>query len=156
MNVLPLVLSILFILTFGFYSCLEKEAAVYRINKTFLTQAKLSRNLLGAYEIENYQAIKAAKKIKSPNQKASAKKREKKAKEAESPSPINPECAKLNIWPLIYSEKKDHPVLYEKLADLFRFYYQKPLFKFFFRQIRIRISVPRCLACEFKNSRRTI
>ncbi len=131
MNILPLVLSILLILTFGFYSCLEKEAAVYRTNKTFVIQNKLSRGLLKTYEEHHYDAIKAAKKIKSPHEVSSSKRKEKTVREIPEPPPINPECSRLNLWPLLQADKKEHPLLYEQLAQLLRLYYQKPLFRFF-------------------------
>ena len=131
MNVMPLILSVLLILTFGFYSCVENEAAVYRINKTFATQTKLSRNLLKSYEEHNYETIKAAKQPKSPHQNSSETPKEKKAKEIPKPPSINPECARLNLWPLLYADKKELPFLYEQLAQLLRLYYKKPLFSFF-------------------------
>lgn len=130
MNVLSLVFSILFILAFGFYACLEKESATRGVHKTFLSQSSLRRKLSSDYENEAYKAIRAIKNPSSSKKPASetAKQTPKRKK---SPLKINLECAKLNMWPLLKQEKEDHPELYQILSQLLEHFYQKPLFSFF-------------------------
>ena len=131
MNILALVFSILMILSFGFYTAMEKDHLLRRIDKTFLGQSHAARKLLYKYENESFNAISLTKKVKKdtttekPKQKSAAKKPPKKAPE------INPECARLNLWPLVEEGREEHQLLYEQLASLLRLFYKEHLFTHF-------------------------
>lgn len=131
MNVLGLVFSILFILAFGFYACLDKEVSLRAIHKTFISLSSARRELACSYEKEAYKAIRYVKKpssLKKTSPTQSTQKRK------ATPPKINPECAKINLWPLLKQEKEDHPILYERLVHLIEHFYEKPLLPFFSKQ----------------------
>ncbi len=132
MNILGFVFSILFLLTFGFYACIHRQTLTHKLQKTFDSQWILERKLQAAYESEVYKEIPA---MKNPKKKSSSPKTPKqipKEKKEEIPK-INPECARLNLWPLIEQAQKEgkdeeiNPELYEKTAQILRLFYQKPL-----------------------------
>lgn len=134
MNVLSFVFSILFLLTFAFYACIHRQILTHKIQKTFDSQNIVRRKLAASYEGEVYKAIQTMKKNETEKKTTSSKTpKQKKEKKKEEIPKINPECAKLNLWPLleqIQKDKKDeeeNPELYEKAAHLFRLFYQKPL-----------------------------
>ena len=63
MNILSFVFSILFILSFTFYACLENDMMIRRINKTFIGQTNVSRKICAAYETEAYKKERTSVKI---------------------------------------------------------------------------------------------
>jgi hypothetical protein len=129
MNILSIVFAILFMLSFAFYACLENQTMIHRLNKTFISQTNIFRKMLTAYETEIYKKTRASAKIASSKHK---KKEEKNTlKEIPTPSKINPECARLNLWPLLQTGREENQLLYEELAQLLRQFYKKSLFSFF-------------------------
>ena len=134
MNILGIVFSMLLIFSFGFYACLEKQVAIHQIHKTFLAQAKIHHQILSDCEEKNYKSIKAIRKKTLSKGASSSPKASKKSSEKPLTIPlVNPECARLNLWPLLQKEEKEEgrPPLYEQLAHLLKIYYEKPLFAFF-------------------------
>ena len=135
MNILSFVFSILFILSFAFYACLESETMIRRINKTFIGQTNVSRKICAAYETEVYKKERASAKIATSKKKKDPNKTIK--KEIPAPPKINPECARLNLWPLLQKGREENQLLYDQIAQLLRKCYQKPLFHFFSDQSKL-------------------
>ncbi|MDP1608745.1 MAG: hypothetical protein Q8L98_05480 [Chlamydiales bacterium] len=133
MNILGIVFSMLLIFSFGFYACLEKQVSIHQIHKTFLAQAKIHHQILSDCEEKTYKSIKAIRKNKPSKSKSSSKTSEKSPEKKLKIPLVNPECARLNLWPLLQQEKKEeeHKLLYEQLAQMLKIYYEKHLFAFF-------------------------
>lgn len=135
MNVMGLVFSIIMILSFGFYACLEKQSIIRRIDRTFIGQATVSRKIQTIFEKECFNKKRALKKpIKKPKTSPKANKTQKKTPKVLQ---INPECSRLNLWPLVMSGREENQLLYEQLAQLLRLFYKKPLFALFPEQTKL-------------------
>lgn len=135
MNLLGLVFSLLLILSYGFFACWEKQISSTRLRGTYLGHQKANRKILNSYESELYETLRHKKKESEP--KTTASEKEKPPKEKKPPIPLNGECAKLNLYPLIQKGKEENQFLYETAAKLLRFFYQplygsKPRFEYKF------------------------
>jgi hypothetical protein len=125
MNFLTFVFSILLVLSFGTYAAIEKMAGDRRIRSTYLGHLKANRKILSKCESETYRHFRSVEKGA-----------EEKTKKQSSPKPtpptvprINPECARLNLWPLVQEGRESHPFLYESTAKLLRLFYGSALFE---------------------------
>lgn len=128
MNVLALVFSLLLILSYGFYACWEGQLASARLRKTYLGHEKVNRKILNQYESEFYNHhLKKGKgaAVESPSDESSSDSDEEGPAQESTPKPIppNPECAKLNLWPLIQEGRESHPILYDLVIKLIRTFY---------------------------------
>lgn len=109
MNILPVVFSILLLLSLGSFFCLEKFSSSKKLYQVQITQEKLHRKIFNQWTQNTFKHLKAKNKpIKTL---ASTKKTvEKKTKKQ---TKINPECSKLNLWPLISTSILEQPHLYK-------------------------------------------
>jgi hypothetical protein len=119
MNILGLVFALLLILSYGFFAAWEKHTALHRLQSTYLGHERASRTLFNRYQSEVYRRLRSEKKPPSNTQKK---------KTASLKPRLNPECAKLNLYPLINEGRESHPFLYEMAAKMLRLFYSKPLF----------------------------
>ena len=126
MNFLTFIFSLLLILSFGTFAALEKQSGDRRIRSTFLGHLKANRKILSKCETENYRSFRAIPKPKTSEKTNTGKERQR--REPKAPL-LNPECARINLWPLIQEGKNEHPLLYETVARLLRTFYGNALFE---------------------------
>lgn len=118
MNFVTFVFSLLLIFTFGTLVILEKQSSNQRLRNSYLGHLGANRKLLSQQVSETYQAIRGeptAKLEKTPSQKKESKE--------ESVPDINPECARLNLWPLIQEGRESHPFLYQTALHMLESFY---------------------------------
>ncbi len=125
MNILGLVFSLLLILSYGFYACWEKQSGSARLRQTYLGHQKVNRKILNSYESEIYERLRHKKPESEPK---IAAENEPQSKSAPKIIPLNSDCAKINLWPLIYKGREENPILYEMAAKLLRTFYGSPLY----------------------------
>lgn len=129
MNFLTLIFSLLLILSFGTWTLLEKKVGAQKIRSTFLGHSVAHRKILSECEKETYKGLRSipdsSPKTSSPKQ----KRRQEPPEEEKDRVIVNPECARLNLWPLIQDGKEKEPVLYETMARLLRTFYTASLFE---------------------------
>lgn len=121
MNVLGLVFSLLLILSYSFYACWDKHIVSSRLRSTYLSHETANRKLLNSYQSEVYAHMGHKKKTESDTRTKPIKPNLKPPK-TKKPEP-NPDCAKLNLWPLFEEGPEAHPVLYELAAKMIRTFY---------------------------------
>ena len=110
------------ILSLGFYACLEKGRLSTRLSKTYLSHEKAHRDILNTYQSEVYKRLwrKSGSHALQENNPA---------QEISSPPttkpqpPINRQCAKINLYPLVQEGRENHPILYELAARALRTFY---------------------------------
>jgi len=124
MNILGLVFSLLLILSYGFYACWEKQSGAARLRGTYLGNQIVNRKILNRYESEVYERLRRKKTDGAIKETAE--------KESQPPLnakiPLNCDCAKINLWPLIQEGREEHQVLYEMAAKLLRTFYTRGLY----------------------------
>ena len=124
MNVLPFVFAVLFILSYGISASFQNHLASRRNHTANLGLLRAERRFLQDSEQHQFKALpgierKKEKKAPSPKEESSEK----------VPFPeINPNCARLNLYPLIDEGKTAHLPLYETAAKLIRLFYQQEVF----------------------------
>jgi hypothetical protein len=124
MNTLSFVFAILLILSFASFASLNKQEGARSLSKTFLGHTRANRAILKSLETEFYQSLASTRKSQNPKKKktdSSAK-----LKPIRIPK-INPECSRLNLYPLIGGIDKE-PILYEWSAKLLKTFYGASLF----------------------------
>ena len=120
MNFLTFIFSLLLILSFGTYAAIEKQAGDRRLRATYLGHLKANRKVLSKCEMEAYSSYRSVLKPPSDKEKEIGAPHIVKAPEVPR---INPECARINLWPLIKEGPEEHPFLYETAAKLFKTFY---------------------------------
>lgn len=130
MNAIGFVFAILSILSLAAFVSHEKQEGAKRLRSSYLGHVYSNREILNLATSECYKSLRYAP---SPSEKE--EKKEKKAKEAASGEikpfqvpAINPECARLNLSPLIERNLKEGHFLYDTAAKLLKTFYGKPLF----------------------------
>ncbi len=125
MNVVGLVFSLLFILSYGMFACWEKQIASIYLRKTYVGHQKVNRKILNRYQSTIYDNCPGKSKPEAPKPKSSRKKKPKKktADEEKKEFDPNPECARLNLWPLIQEGRENHPLLYELATRMLHTFY---------------------------------
>lgn len=123
MNFLTLIFSLLLILSFGTHLILEKQNSQKKLRSSIMGHLAAQRKILSQCEQHSYQAIKLPITPVQETRQSTAKKR--------SPQipKINPECAKINLFPLIQEGKEAEPLLYEIMTRLIKTFYGPVLFK---------------------------
>lgn len=124
MNFLTFIFSLILIFSLGTFVTLEKQAGDRRLRSTFLGHITANRKLLSKWESETYQTFRSRPNPPSEQLSSSTKKEPKPAKTP----PINPECAKINIGPLIQEGREAHPFLYEITLKLLKQFYGASIF----------------------------
>ena len=118
MNFVTFVFSLLLIFAFGTFVVLEKQGSDRRIRETYLGHIKANRKILSKVEGKTYNSLRS-----TPKEKGKHKSKKRRAPE------LNPECSKLNLWPLVQEGKEAHPFLYEMTLKLLDTFYGKSLFQ---------------------------
>jgi hypothetical protein len=121
MNILPFVLAVLLILSYGATASFQSRIASRRNQKAHVGLRKAELSFLRQSEKEHYNGLPGipVKAVKEKGISAPAKDREPKANEPK----FNPICARLNLFPLIDAGRNEHPNLYETSAKLLRTFY---------------------------------
>lgn len=118
MNIMGLVFSILLILSFGYYTCFDKQISSFKLKNTYVSYAQVNRKILNSFQSNLYN--------KFEGKSTRVQKQEKKTQPPTPPKKkkvLNSECSKINLWPLIQEGREKHPLLYEKTAHLIRTFY---------------------------------
>ena len=118
MNFITFVFSLLLIFSLGTFVTLEKRAGDRRLRTTYLGHVAANRKILSKWESEVYHSFRG-EPTPAKTSSANAPKTEPKPLKIR---PVNPECARLNLWPLIQEGREEHPILYAtalKLLDTF-------------------------------------
>ncbi len=121
MNLLSLVMGLLLIFACTFTLSLRKEAMSKGVEKTYQAHTKASRKILNSYESICYERMREEKK--EPQ-----KEKNTNAHHEPHAEPLNLDCARLNLWPLLQDGKEKHLILYETTAQLLRTFYGKSFF----------------------------
>ncbi len=125
MNFITFVLSLLLVFSMGTFVMLEKQAGNRRLRNTYLGHSAANRKILSKWESEVYQSLKGD--LSLPKKKPDPSATPKAKKESKIPL-INPECARLNLWPLIQEGKEEHPFLYATALKFLDTFYGSNLF----------------------------
>ena len=124
MNFITFVFSLLLIFSFGTFLTLEKQSGNHRLRATYLGHVAANRKILSQQMSETYQSLRGQPKVLV--EKTAADKKE----PTIHPIPeINPECARINLWPLIQEGKERHPFLYEVAVNMLDHFYGSNVFK---------------------------
>lgn len=134
MNLLGLVFSLLLIISYVFFACWEKQNGSARLRNTYISHQKVQRKILRHYESELYSHLRQKSIPTSVKDSTTQKKR---PPSALPKNPLNQECARLNLWPLIQKGREEHQLLYETAARMLRIFYaplfeRKSRFEYFF------------------------
>lgn len=124
MNFITFIFSLLLIFSFGTFVTLEKQVGNRRLRTTFLGHVAANRKILSQCESETYQNFRSNPKPVEEKPRASPKTVPKPAKIP----PVNPECARINLRPLIQNGREEHPFLYEMVIKLLKVFYCHSLF----------------------------
>lgn len=124
MNFLTFVFSLLLIFSFGTFVTLEKQVGNRRLRSTCLGHVAANRKILSQCERETYQTFRSLPK---PAEKISEASEKQQKKPIEAP-PINPECSRINLKPLLHEGRKEHPYLYETALRILKTFYSRSLF----------------------------
>lgn len=125
MNFITFVLSLLLIFSIGTFVALEKQAGNRRLRNTYLGHVAANRKILSKWESEVYKSLRG--EPSSPKKKGLHTTSEKTKKEHKIPL-VNPECARLNLWPLIQEGREEHPFLYATALKFLETFYASSLF----------------------------
>lgn len=125
MNVLPFVLAILFIFSYGLVASLQGRTSMHRNQKAYTALRGAEKRLLRKSEKEQFKALDGVLVKKTGNKRAASTGR---SDAKELFYPINGACAKLNLYPLIEEGKEAQASLYEMAAKLLRTFYFESLF----------------------------
>jgi hypothetical protein len=129
MNLLPLVLSILFVLVYGSYASLGKYANSKSLRSSFLGHSRAHRKILASYEIARYKRCPGKAKPKATQPKPGPIGTSSDQHKQYAPL-VNPECARLNIAPLLSPNgTEENPVLHQLLAHLMKSFYSTTVLK---------------------------
>ena len=136
MNFLTLVLSLMLICSFSLFVLLEKEAGQKKLRATYLGHMAANQKILKQHDKEIYDHLPEHRKPGIAGQPstslapAAQDLEEQDSDEEEEPEipPINPECARLNLWPLIQEGREEHPLLYNTTLKLLKTLYGHALF----------------------------
>lgn len=127
MNALGFVFCILIILSFGAALSLEKQISVHRLRSSYLGSLAANRAILDQTTSDFYDSLKKAPASEA-KEKAEKRKEEEEKKDPPPPPLINPQCAKINLYPLIERDQREEPYLYETVAKLLKVFYGQALF----------------------------
>lgn len=120
MNLIPFVLSVLIVLSYGVAASMQKHAASRKSQNAYLGLRKVERNILRQSESKLFRNA-AGVPIKTKNEQQT-----KASKNESKPAPypqVNPICSRLNLLPLLVEENPLHSVRYELAAKLLRLFY---------------------------------
>ncbi len=130
MNILGLVFSIFFILSYGFYAIRDQRKVSDQLETAYLSHQKAQRVLLNKLESsfynDNWQGVPKKSSSQKPSNQSKEKSKDKKKDPEINP---NPECSRINLWPLVQEGREAHPLLYELAVKLihtsYRSFYER-------------------------------
>ncbi|MDE3046474.1 MAG: hypothetical protein KGJ02_07510 [Verrucomicrobiota bacterium] len=121
MNILPFIFAILLIFAYAVAASFEKHLVSIKTQNAYLGLRKAERRILYTEEDKKFNALPGTltkqKKKEKPEQTATEK----------AFPPINPACARLNLFPLVNEGKEAHPELYNMATKLLHFFYEEQL-----------------------------
>lgn len=129
MNLLGLVFSILFILSYGYYSIWEKHLTGARVRSAYVSHQKAAREITNQFQSAFYEDLVTIQTEKHPSSKSSSGEPKGETEGTETFPKFNAACAQLNLFPLVQDGKQQHPQLYELMAKLLRTFYPSLLMK---------------------------
>jgi hypothetical protein len=124
MNFITFVFSLLLIFSMGTFVALEKQAGNRRLRATYLGHVSANRKILSKWESEVYKSFRTPP---SPPEENISTPKKTEPKEVKIPQ-VNPECARLNLWPLIQEGREEHPFLYNTALKFLDTFYGSHLF----------------------------
>jgi hypothetical protein len=127
MNILPFVFAVLFVLSYGIGSSFQTQIAFYRNQKASLKSLKAEQNFLRYSEEKQFKNLPGLEVKVDKKAASTPSTRVTDPKDVPLP-PINFDCARLNLFPLINEGKEAHLELYETAAKLLRIFYQTEVF----------------------------
>ena len=95
------------------------------MRSSYLGHIFANRKLLSQSESETYQSLRGHSTA-STEKNTSEKDDEQDASDALD---INPECARVNLWPLIQEGKENHPFLYDMTMKMLDHFYGNTVFR---------------------------
>jgi len=116
MNVIPLVMIILFILSYGAAASLQTRLLTYRNQKAHVALQKAELSILRKSEKKQFNLLQGVK-VKKEKKKSTPRTNH-------TAKPVNAPCARLNLYPLLVNGRETHPALYETAAKMLRLFYQ--------------------------------
>ncbi len=127
MNAIGFVFFILSILSLAAFVSHEKQAGAKPLRSSYLGHIYSNREIQNLATSEFYKSLQ---RTSSPSGKEQKKAKEGEAGETKPfpPPAINPECARLNLSPLIERDPKEGHFLYDTAAKLLKAFYGQPLF----------------------------
>lgn len=126
MNILPFVLAVLMILSYGVSASFQSRIESRRNQKAHLGLRKTELSFLRNSEQAQYDELPGIPvKVVKQQTASNSTVQEPIEKEPEQPNPI---CSRLNIFPLIDEGRNKHPNLYETSAKLISTFYSTALF----------------------------
>lgn len=126
MNVLGFVFAILTLLTFSAVLAMEKQASAHRLRSSYTGHITANRTILNQAASEFYNSLKQNARSRERQEKEPPENSE---IQIPPPPPINPHCARLNLFPLIEHGPKEEPYLYETTAKMLKIFYGEDLFE---------------------------
>lgn len=126
MNVIGFVFCVLTILSIGAILSLEKQVSAQRLRSSYIGHAAANRAIFDQTTSQFYASLKHTSSSDDSEEK---KTKEQPQNTAEVPPPplINPNCARLNLSPLVTRDINEEPCLYETAAKLIRTFYKEAL-----------------------------
>ena|GEM_PF-979771 len=128
MNALGFVFCVLTVLSIAAVASHEKLVGASRLRKTFVGHAAANRKVVCEAASEYYASLK-----RQPSEAKEAAEEEAAEQKGEGKVPVapklNPECSRLNLFPLVDHGIQEEPVLYEAAAKLLRVFYGDALFE---------------------------
>lgn len=124
MNFITFVFSLLLIFSIGTFVTLEKQAGDRRLRSTYLGHVIANRKILSKWESHVYKSFRTPP---SHSQESALIPVKKEPKSIKIPQ-VNPECARLNLWPLIEGGREEHPFLYDIALQFLDTFYGHPIF----------------------------
>lgn len=128
MNIIPFVLTILLVLSYGVAASFQGRLLSHRNQKAYMGLRGAELDLLRGSEMKQFKTL-AGDLVKKERVQRPPRERKKNQESAPIEIPeINPSCAKLNLHPLVTDGREAHAALYETAAKMLRIFYQKPCF----------------------------
>ena len=128
MNVIPFVMTILLILTYGMAASMQGRFLTHRNQKAYLSLRGAELDILRKSEWRQFNALPGDTVKKEHQPRNSHPKKQAESEESEQTIELNTPCARLNLYPLIAEGREAHAALYETAAKTLRIFYQKPFF----------------------------
>ncbi len=128
MNVIPFVMAILLILTYGMAASMQGRFLTHRNQKAYLSLRGAELDILRKSERRQFKAMPGTPVKKEQPPRSSRPKQQAKSKKSKQTIELNAPCARLNLYPLILEGRDANAALYETAAKTLRIFYQTTFF----------------------------